>query len=93
MFNFINTYSLLGALGLFLLIMFSICAYLMNRSRESFGSLDYFGPDYQRDLQRYSDFNESDDSQSGYQPHAAPFLLGDRDLQSQIESDTDRNSL
>jgi hypothetical protein len=95
MFNSSSLYLLLGALALFSIVVIAICARLMNRERESSFSSEFFGPNYQRDLLRYSDLSEMENMQNEYQSRFTPFRFRDPNTSkpSTNDDDTDCNSL
>jgi hypothetical protein len=91
----VNIYLLLGALALFCIVVIAICAHLMNRERDSSNSPDFFGPNYQSELLRFSALSDAEDSQAVYQSRFTPFRLRDpnSERRSANDSDTDCNSL
>lgn len=95
MYDSTNFYLLLGALVLFCIVVIAICTRLMNRQRESSFSSEFFGSDYRRDLQRYSDLSEIENSQAEYQSRFTPFRFRDPNpgKPSTNDDETDCNSL
>jgi hypothetical protein len=77
LFQVTHIYLFLAAFAIFLLVIMAICAFLMNRGRDSSYTSEYFGPNYQNDLQRHSDMSETEDRQSEYQSRFTPFRLRD----------------
>ncbi len=95
MYDSTNFYLLLGALVLFCIVVIAICARIMNRESESSFSTEFFGPSYRRDLQRYSDLSEMENSQAELQSRFTPFRFRDPNpaRPSSNDDDTDCKSL
>ena len=80
MHHLMNPRYLVGAMILISSIVMAIMAFrafLQNRREDAAPFRDYFGPQYDRELLRHSEFSESEDWQSDPHSRFAPFRLRD----------------
>ena len=78
-----NFMLLVGAIILISGIVMTVMvvrALIENRRENAAPFRDYFGPQYDRDLLRHSEFSESEDWQSDPHSRFAPFRLRDPDI-------------
>jgi len=85
MFHLTNAMLFVGALFLILGVALVARVFFGNHRGKGARVRDYFGPEYDRDLLKYSAFSESEDWTADHHSRFAPFRLRDLRVHGQGE--------